>query len=485
MGEKGSRFIQESETTEQPKTTRFISVDTPQIREDGGDIGHDPKNHSKQRIWLLLLIPVLVLLVFYLLIDNPKARIDQRPSVVYCGETETDHIRFDFLPNLPAYYYNVGDLYLEFYIETDTKSKSLTYYGYVPSVIINRAVDEYKENSFFIVNTNDIYEHIEKKLGDSVFHDDVKKSLLRGEHYVVKVKGITRGHIFNRPEKDRFCSFFLEEKKKEASPLVNSAVDKASPSHTTSTPDGKPTTNSNTEFSSGQSSNRNNNVNDSGSDNSSSSGNSSITVVGSGNIGGNSNSSSNNTNANLSVEAGHEWVDLGTGIKWATCNLGASYSSDSGSWYAWGETKPKASSSWSNYSLRTSGDDINNVVFTKYNTRDRWGAVDNKVRLEISDDAARQTWGGRWRTPSKEEWEALINKCSWVWTSVDGISGYQVTGTNGNSIFLPKAGRHGIYWSSSLKQEEPPFAWSFVMLSGNYYMEDYNRTCQYMIRPVF
>ena len=39
---------------------------------------------------------------------------------------------------------------------------------------------------------------------------------------------------------------------------------------------------------------------------------------------------------------GHEYVDLGLSVKWATCNVGASSPSDYGDYYAWGETNTKA-----------------------------------------------------------------------------------------------------------------------------------------------
>ena len=40
---------------------------------------------------------------------------------------------------------------------------------------------------------------------------------------------------------------------------------------------------------------------------------------------------------------GHEYVDLGlpSGIKWATCNVGAKSPEESGHRFAWGETSPK------------------------------------------------------------------------------------------------------------------------------------------------
>lgn len=41
---------------------------------------------------------------------------------------------------------------------------------------------------------------------------------------------------------------------------------------------------------------------------------------------------------------GHEYVDLGlpSGLKWATCNVGAKSPSDYGSYFAWGEINTKS-----------------------------------------------------------------------------------------------------------------------------------------------
>ncbi len=38
--------------------------------------------------------------------------------------------------------------------------------------------------------------------------------------------------------------------------------------------------------------------------------------------------------------------------------------------------------------------------------------------------------------PTEQQWEELGNECSWNWNGY----GYVVTGSNGNSIFLPAAG---------------------------------------------
>lgn len=43
---------------------------------------------------------------------------------------------------------------------------------------------------------------------------------------------------------------------------------------------------------------------------------------------------------------GHEYVDLGLSVKWATCNIGAEKPEDYGAYFAWGETTPKDNFSW-------------------------------------------------------------------------------------------------------------------------------------------
>ncbi len=40
------------------------------------------------------------------------------------------------------------------------------------------------------------------------------------------------------------------------------------------------------------------------------------------------------------------------------------------------------------------------------------------------------------KLPTNEQFEELKNKCTWTWTG----NGYKVTGSNGNSIYLPAAG---------------------------------------------
>ena len=154
---------------------------------------------------------------------------------------------------------------------------------------------------------------------------------------------------------------------------------------------------------------------------------------------------------------GYEYVDLGLSVRWATCNVGASTPEGYGHYFAWGETTSKSTYSWSTYKWCRGSYDTQ----IKYCSNSRYGTVDNKKQLDMSDDAARANWGGNWRMPTETEIGELLEKCTWVWTTQNGVNGYQVTSeSNGNSIFLPAAGRlegssnsragsYGYYWSSS------------------------------------
>ena len=205
---------------------------------------------------------------------------------------------------------------------------------------------------------------------------------------------------------------------------------------------------------------------------------------------------------------GHEWVDLGLSVKWATCNVGASSPGDYGNYYAWGESTTKSDYSWSNlkYCTDSTGDHFSKYV--RSSDTGYWsgsGSPDNKTRLEMSDDAARQNWGGSWRMPTDAEWTELLDNCTWTWTSQRGhngnkgtskTNGYKVTSkTNGNSIFLPAAGHlgvnslftagsYGYYWSSSLGSGVPWGAWSVFFDSSEVYRHSGNRCYGYSVRPV-
>ena len=187
----------------------------------------------------------------------------------------------------------------------------------------------------------------------------------------------------------------------------------------------------------------------------------------------------NNTNASRPVNNiinGHEYVDLGLSVKWATCNVGASSPEDYGNYYAWGETTTK--SEYTNSNSKTYGKSINDI---KGNTQ---------------YDAARANWGGDWRMPTESEMEDLIYKCTWTWTTQNGVKGYKVTSkVNSNSIFLPAAGYRdgsslndaggdGNYCSSTPYESNGYYAYGLYFNSSNHDMVYYDRFIGRSVRPV-
>lgn len=175
-------------------------------------------------------------------------------------------------------------------------------------------------------------------------------------------------------------------------------------------------------------------------------------------------------------------VDLGLSVYWASCNVGASSPEDIGGYYAWGEVEEKDFYG-DNYAYSTSETSFINIG------------------TDISGteyDVAKKIWGGTWRMPTITEWNELKNNCSWSWTSQSGVNGVNVTGPNGNSIFLPAGGRkygdrglrdlgeYGCYWSSTLSSNVGTNSSAEFMLfdSSGKGIEGRNRFNGMTIRPV-
>ena len=173
---------------------------------------------------------------------------------------------------------------------------------------------------------------------------------------------------------------------------------------------------------------------------------------------------------------GHQYVDLGlsSGLKWATCNVGADSPEDYGNYYAWGETETKAEYT-----------EDNSVTY---------GQQLNDISGNAQYDAAAANWGGSWRMPTRDEITELMYNCSWTPETQNGVDGFKVTGSNGNYIFIPASGyRDGsssyiygecYYWSSTPHQYSNDY--SYILYSDyEYQSEDMNyRYRGLTIRPV-
>ena len=197
-----------------------------------------------------------------------------------------------------------------------------------------------------------------------------------------------------------------------------------------------------------------------------------------------------------------EWesptVDLGlpSGLLWADRNVGAESPEDPGLYFQWGDTvgytaeqvangEKSFSSNWSDYFDNIAGSN----EFNKYST-------EKLIVLEASDDAASVNMGSDCRMPTMTEMQELIDNT--IPTFIDiwdnefsqeeaengaiteyNLKGVRLTGSNGNSIFIPASGRCGnstfndvgyrcYVWSSDLRFGN---RWAacvlFAMYNGN------------------
>lgn len=136
---------------------------------------------------------------------------------------------------------------------------------------------------------------------------------------------------------------------------------------------------------------------------------------------------------------GHEYVDLGLSVKWATCNVGATTPTQLGDKFGWGERVP-------------------NKVVNKKNSY----TYNEKYPTNLNDsrwyNTASQIMKGEWRMPTREELTELIEKCKWVETNNVEGKGYMVYGPNGNHIFIPDVYGAGIFlWSSERFDKKQAF----------------------------
>lgn len=135
-----------------------------------------------------------------------------------------------------------------------------------------------------------------------------------------------------------------------------------------------------------------------------------------------------------------EAVDLGLSVRWASMNVGASDEFDDGTYCSWGDA----------YGTNISTDSYNGNV--------------HEIAGNPAYDIATREWGERWQIPTKEQWQELIDGCTWKRSLNSELDVYvwNITGPNGNSINLPvyeyirgdekpstSSSNYGYYWSST------------------------------------
>ncbi len=147
-----------------------------------------------------------------------------------------------------------------------------------------------------------------------------------------------------------------------------------------------------------------------------------------------------------------EFVDLGLSVQWAKTNIGASSEEEEGGLYSYGDPTGLQESATGSYA---------NVDITGSNL----------------DICAASASGGR--LPSVSEVQELLQKCQIEDATENGVAGYKVTGPNGNSIFIPKAGvRNGSVvdgegsraelWTGSIDGNDATRAYTFDVSSKTF-----------------
>ena len=166
-------------------------------------------------------------------------------------------------------------------------------------------------------------------------------------------------------------------------------------------------------------------------------------------IGGSSSGGGSSTNAYDKYA-----VDLGLSSLWSSVNLGATKETQSGKFYAWGETESKTSFTKDNYAYTIPGGEGENTY--------QWLGDESGVISGTEYDAVKVAWGGDWVMPTYYDLDELYELCKWEATTKSGVAGYKVTGPNGNSIFLPLtgyyngselqyAGQYARYWAGTVR----------------------------------
>ena len=171
-------------------------------------------------------------------------------------------------------------------------------------------------------------------------------------------------------------------------------------------------------------------------------------------------------------------VDMGLSVRWSSMNVGASDQYDDGIYTSWGDAYGTNTSTSSSY---------NNEV--------------HEIAGNPMYDIATCSWNERWQIPTREQWQELIDKCTWVYAydSERKIYGYTVTAENGNSIYLPmysnvkgtsvpsgSSTSNGYYWSATESGQTVNYAYYLSLGTGNSFAASLTLYKYYrmLVRPV-
>lgn len=159
------------------------------------------------------------------------------------------------------------------------------------------------------------------------------------------------------------------------------------------------------------------------------------------------------TTAANAIDVDEEFVDLGLSVKWAKRNIGARTETELGGLFAFGD-------------VTGCNPSINPADYASTDI------------YKTDCDVANIALGGKATLPTADLFEELFRLCRTEWTEQNGVSGYKVTGKNGNSIFLPAAGKrvgsetgdegtHGYYLTGTVNTANNQFAVDYEFSSSS------------------
>ena len=161
------------------------------------------------------------------------------------------------------------------------------------------------------------------------------------------------------------------------------------------------------------------------------------------------------------IEVAAETIDLGlpSGTLWASYNIGASRPEEYGDYLSWGETEPQPVE----------------YYWTTYSHCDGVSNSNHDIGQDISGteyDAAHVRWGDGWTMPTKADFKELTSCCDYKMTTRNGVKGFEFTGPNGNTMFIPAAGYR--FRTNLQKEGEEASCWSATQTTNVNFAHEMN-----------
>lgn len=166
---------------------------------------------------------------------------------------------------------------------------------------------------------------------------------------------------------------------------------------------------------------------------------------------------------------GHEYVDMGLSVLWATTNFGE------------------------DDDFRSAAYSVRDCHITFFHIPAEEKDLRNRINEEIAEK-----WGNEWRLPTCMELLELSNRCKWKWQGDNGREGYWVAGRGGARLFLPvdrtvdtfatspskSPCTHAVYWSGTFKSVNDIWALEFSGEKDEHIVVEHPAMEWNLVRPV-